>query len=105
MLGMLLRDRGPVCIISTSNPHLRESPTHDLSLNMTKDKDPVEELPRVRILEERPTSLSEPLPREKLNTDLQKIVDEDDVLWDSIYDGQYESLSYLMRCYAYTVEI
>ena len=59
---------------------------------MAKDKDPVDELPRLRMSEERPASLSEPLPREKLNKDLQKIIDKEDDLWDSIYDGQYESL-------------
>ena len=58
---------------------------------MAKDKDPVEEIPRKRILEERPASLSEPLPREKLPKDLQKIVDKDDDWWDQIYDGQYDS--------------
>ena len=51
-----------------------------------------EEVPRQRILEERPASLSQPLPREKLNKDLQKIVDKEDDLWDNLYDGQYESL-------------
>ena len=59
---------------------------------MAKDKDPVEEIPRKRILEERPASLSEPLPREKLPKDLQKIVDKQDEWWDLVYDGQYGSL-------------
>jgi hypothetical protein len=59
---------------------------------MAKDKDPAEEIPRVRILEERPASLSEPLPRETLPKDLQKIVDKEDDLWDAIYDGQYDFL-------------
>ena len=59
---------------------------------MAKGKDPVEEIPRKRILEERPVALSEPLPREKLPEDLQKIVDKDDNLWDQVYDGQYDSL-------------
>jgi hypothetical protein len=57
---------------------------------MAKDKDPVGEIPRERILEERPASLSQPLPREKLPKDLQKIVDKEDDMWDVIYDGQYE---------------
>ena len=57
---------------------------------MAKDKDPVEEIPRKRILEERPASLSEPIPRETLNKDLQKILDKEDDLWDSIYEGQYD---------------
>ncbi len=51
-----------------------------------------EEVPRQRVLEERPASLSQPLPREKLNKDLQKIVDKEDDAWDNLYDGQYESL-------------
>jgi len=55
---------------------------------MAKDKDPVDQLPRLRMSEERPASLSKPLPREKLNEDLQKIVDKEDDLWDSIYEGQ-----------------
>ena len=31
---------------------------------------------------------SKPLPREKLNKDLQKIVDKDDSLWDDVYEGR-----------------
>jgi len=58
---------------------------------MAKDKDPVEGVPRKRILQERPTAHSEPLLREKLPKDLQKIVDKDDDWWDQIYDGQYDS--------------
>jgi hypothetical protein len=67
---------------------------------MAKHKDPVEEIPRKRVLEERPASLSEPLPREKLPKDLQKIVDKEDDLWDTIYDGQYDFLSLLaaLKC-------
>jgi hypothetical protein len=61
---------------------------------MAKGKDPVEEIPRKRILEERPASLSEPLPREKLPKDLQKIVDKEDEWWDLVYDGQYDSLGF-----------
>ena len=59
---------------------------------MAKDKDTAEAAPRVRVSEERPASLSEPLPREKLPKDLQKIVDKEDDWWDSFYDGQYEFL-------------
>jgi hypothetical protein len=59
---------------------------------MAKDKNLVEEIPRKRVLEERPTALSEPLPREKLPKDLQKIVDKDDDWWGQVYDGQYDSL-------------
>ena len=59
---------------------------------MAKDEDPVEEIPRKRILEERPASLSEPSPHEKLPKDLQKIVDKEDEWWDLVYDGQYDSL-------------
>ena len=61
---------------------------------MAKDKNLVEETPPKRILEERPTAHSEPLPREKLPKDLQKIVDKDDDWWDQIYDGQYDSLGF-----------
>jgi hypothetical protein len=63
---------------------------------MAKDKDPVEKIPRVRLTEERPASLSEPLPRAKLPRDLQKIIDKDDDLWDTIYEGQYGFLE--LRC-------
>jgi hypothetical protein len=62
---------------------------------MAKGKDPVEEIARKRVLEERPASLSEPLPREKLPKDLQKIIDKEDDLWDTIYDGQYDFLGLL----------
>jgi hypothetical protein len=76
-----------VSIFSVSEPF-----TGIIPEEMAKDKDPVEEIPRKRILEERPASLSEPLPREKLPKDLQKIVDKEDEWWDVIYDGQYDSL-------------
>jgi fission process protein 1 len=59
---------------------------------MAKDKDSIEEIARKRRREERPASLSKPLPREKLPKDLQKIVDKEDEWWDQIYDGQYDSL-------------
>ena len=49
-----------------------------------------DEVPRERILEERPKSLSEPLPREKLPKDLQKLADRDDDFWEQLYDGQYD---------------
>jgi hypothetical protein len=74
---------------------IRASDSNPLKANMAKDKDPVEEIPRRRILEERPASLSEPLPREKLPKDLQKIIDKEDDLWDTIYDGQYDFLTLL----------
>ena len=64
--------------------------TSAFQVNMAKDKDATEAVPRVRVSEERPASLSEPLPREKLPKDLQKIVDREDDWWDSVYDGQYE---------------
>ena len=35
-----------------------------------------------------PPHLDATLPREKLPVDLQKIVDEDDTLFDQIYDGK-----------------
>ncbi|ERF69228.1 hypothetical protein EPUS_01185 [Endocarpon pusillum Z07020] len=46
-----------------------------------------ENVPRQRT-EERPSSLSEPLPRGKLPQDLQKIVDREDDFFDSLYEGQ-----------------
>ena len=66
---------------------------------MAKDKDSIEDIPRMRVTEERPASLSEPLPREKLRKDLQRIVDREDDLLDAIYDGQYDflELSYDLR--------
>jgi len=39
-----------------------------------------------------PTSVSEHLPREKLNKDLQGLVDRQDSFFDELYDGQYEML-------------
>jgi hypothetical protein len=50
-----------------------------------KGKDP-EDVPRER-KEERPASLSEPLPREKLNENLQKIVDKEDTWLEQVYEG------------------
>lgn len=47
-----------------------------------------EKAPRQR-KEERPASLSQPLPREKLPRDLQKIVDQEDDFFDSLYEGEY----------------
>jgi hypothetical protein len=47
-----------------------------------------ETVPRQR-KEERPTSLSEPLPREKLPKDLQKIVDREDDFFENLYEGEY----------------
>ena len=32
---------------------------------------------------------SKPLPREKLPQELQKIVDNEESLWDKVYEGQY----------------
>jgi hypothetical protein len=47
-----------------------------------------EEVPHLR-KEERPASLSEPLPKQKLNKDLQKILDQEDSWFDQIYEGGY----------------
>ena len=55
---------------------------------MARDKND-EEVPRERLLEERPKSLSEPLPREKLPKDLQKLADREDDFWEQLADGQY----------------
>jgi hypothetical protein len=54
---------------------------------MAKDHQP--DGPPRRRTEERPASLSQPLPREKLPKDLQSIVDKEDDVWADIYDGQY----------------
>jgi hypothetical protein len=51
-------------------------------------------VPHIR-KEDRPASLSEPLPREKLNKDLQKIVDREDDFMEELYDGQYGKHSLL----------
>ena len=32
---------------------------------------------------------SKPLPREKLPEELQRIVDNEESLWDKVYEGQY----------------
>lgn len=45
--------------------------------------------PPKRLLDDAPSSLSQPLPREKLPRDLQSIVDKQDDVWEDIYDGQY----------------
>ena len=37
-----------------------------------------------------PASISEHLPREKLNKDLQGLVDRQDSFFDELYDGTYE---------------
>ena len=36
-----------------------------------------------------PSSVTEPIPREKLPADLQKIVDRSDDWMDDLYEGQY----------------
>jgi hypothetical protein len=38
-----------------------------------------------------PSSVTDPIPREKLPADLQKIVDRQDDWMDEIYDGQYDA--------------
>lgn len=40
-----------------------------------------------------PASVTDPIPREKLPTDLQKIVDRSDDWMDDLYEGQYGILS------------
>ncbi len=47
-----------------------------------------DKVPRQR-KEERPASMSAPLPREKLPKDLQKIVDREEDFFESLYEGQY----------------
>jgi len=39
-----------------------------------------------------PASVSEHLPREKLNKDLQGLLDKQDSFLDELYDGQYETM-------------
>lgn len=34
-----------------------------------------------------PSSITEKIPREKLNQDLQKLADNDDSFFDELYDG------------------
>lgn len=38
-------------------------------------------------VQRRPESKSDPLPREKLPDELQKLVDDEDTLIESLYDG------------------
>lgn len=40
-----------------------------------------------------PASISEHVPREKLNKDLQGLIDRQDSFFDELYDGQYELTS------------
>lgn len=68
---------------ATAVADLAESP-----LTMGRRQENDESVPRER-QEERPTSLSQPLPREKLPKELQHIVDRDDDFFDSLYAGQY----------------
>lgn len=57
---------------------------------MARDKpDDQDGVPRLRKNEERPTSLSTPIPRERLNKDLQKIVDQSEDYLDQVYEGEY----------------
>ena len=46
-----------------------------------------------------PASVSAPLPREKLNKDLQGLVDRQDSFFDELYDGQYEIMPVEMLTY------
>lgn len=39
-----------------------------------------------------PASISEHIPREKLNKDLQGLVDRQDSFFDELYDGQCETM-------------
>ena len=56
---------------------------------MAKDSPDMQDgVPRLRKGEERPTSLSAVVPREKLNKNLQKIIDREDDFMDELYDGQ-----------------
>lgn len=40
-------------------------------------------------VQRRPPTADDPLPREKLPNELQKIVDDEDTLLESLYDGTY----------------
>jgi hypothetical protein len=44
-----------------------------------------------------PSSVTEPIPREKLNKDLQKIVDRSDDWMDELYQGEYAEEFYPPR--------
>jgi hypothetical protein len=44
-----------------------------------------------------PASVTDPIPREKLPKDLQKIVDRSDDWMDDLYDGRYERSVMLLR--------
>ena len=66
-------------------------PINQVAMAWGKSKDEnalPEEVPHLR-KEERPASLSEPLPKQKLNKDLQKILDQEDSWFDQIYEGGY----------------
>ena len=39
--------------------------------------------------EARPSNLSEPLPRKKLPKDLQSALDDDETMWETLYEGKY----------------
>jgi len=46
-----------------------------------------------------PASVSEQLPREKLNKDLQGLIDRQDSFFDELYDGQYAMMPVEMLTY------
>lgn len=48
-----------------------------------------------------PASISEHVPREKLNKDLQGLIDRQDSFFDELYDGQYELTSIATVAFSY----
>ena len=43
--------------------------------------------------EPRPSNLSEPLPRQKLPKELQDKLNDDETLWETLYEGKYVTSS------------
>lgn len=39
--------------------------------------------------EDRPANLSQPLPQKALPKDIQRVLDDDETLWETIYEGEY----------------
>ncbi|KAL9107728.1 MAG: hypothetical protein Q9227_007443 [Pyrenula ochraceoflavens] len=66
-------------------------------------KKPEDEPPPKRVATGRSDEDPEPVPRQKLNKDLQKLVDKQDTLWDQLYEGDWSdstSTNYRYAAYA-----
>ena len=48
-----------------------------------------------------PEDVSKPIPRQKLPTDLQKIIDREDDFFDRLYEGKYVHMIYTWNRYLY----